>query len=73
MLWKKLGEEESSRFHPLIKLFACNMDGKQCTFYIEKKKRFCSFMCKPGTDKCGNHPDEQQGSQRVPCPIDPQQ
>lgn len=45
-----------------------------CSFWLAKKKRFCTNQAKPGYCFCGNHvPEEALGFKRVPCPVDPSQ
>jgi CCCH zinc finger in TRM13 protein len=47
-------------------------NGKEkCKFWVVKKKRFCKFDAKTGSDYCGNHLVD--GVLRVPCPLDPGQ
>ena len=41
---------------------------EKCSWYNEKKRRYCRFVAKPGTKFCGNH---MPGTTRVPCPINP--
>ena len=43
-------------------------DPEKCSWYNEKKRRFCGFAAKAGTKFCGNH---LPGARRVPCPINP--
>ncbi|KAK9901520.1 hypothetical protein WJX75_000124 [Coccomyxa subellipsoidea] len=44
---------------------------KRCQHFLQEKMRFCSFQCKAGFDRCGNHISGTGAAQRVPCPIDP--
>jgi hypothetical protein len=45
-----------------------------CTFWLLKKRRFCTNRAKPGHSFCGNHlPDAALVKKRVPCPADPSQ
>lgn len=53
----------------------------RCGFYVQRKKRFCKMMLKPGHQYCGEHTplpvtEHEIGSKpiselRVPCPYDP--
>jgi len=52
-----------------------------CGFYVQRKKRFCRMIVKPGAQYCGEHqplPSTEQelgmkpiSQLRVPCPYDP--
>lgn len=43
----------------------------RCAFWMERKRKYCSFRPIAGITFCGNHrPD---GAKRVPCPVDPGQ
>jgi hypothetical protein len=45
-----------------------------CTFWLPKKRRFCTNRAKPGHAFCGNHlPEAALLKKRVPCPADPSQ
>jgi len=56
-------------------------DPGRCGFYVQRKKRFCRMVVKPGAQYCGEHTplppaDSQLGGKsandlRVPCPYDP--
>ena len=44
----------------------------KCQFYLDKHKRYCSFLVKQGELYCGNHLHIATGKdERVPCPLDP--
>ncbi|KAK3264056.1 hypothetical protein CYMTET_27186 [Cymbomonas tetramitiformis] len=43
-------------------------DGR-CGFFMEKKRRYCSFRPRPGSKFCGNH--DPDSGERIPCPLDP--
>lgn len=53
----------------------------QCGFYVQRKKRFCRMVVKPGAQYCGEHTplpstEQELGMKpicelRVPCPYDP--
>jgi len=56
-------------------------DPGQCGFYVQRKKRFCRMVVKPGAQYCGEHTplpatEQELGMKpiselRVPCPYDP--
>ena len=48
----------------------CQREGK-CTFWLQKKNRFCNFNSVPGAKFCGNHGGAPLNRKRIPCPIDP--
>lgn len=49
-------------------------DQTGCTFWLLRKRRFCTNRAKPGHTFCGNHlPDAALVKKRVPCPADPSQ
>ncbi|XP_076028059.1 tRNA:m(4)X modification enzyme TRM13 homolog isoform X2 [Genypterus blacodes] len=44
----------------------------RCSFYVEKKKRFCKMIVGTGRKFCGEHGNmEEGGSRRIVCPLDP--
>lgn len=54
---------------------AHNLPGKTCTFFVERKKRYCKMLVKEGNLHCGQHliVDNQESNlrKRIPCPLDP--
>ncbi|XP_054644478.1 tRNA:m(4)X modification enzyme TRM13 homolog [Dunckerocampus dactyliophorus] len=43
----------------------------RCSFYVEKKKRFCKMVVAKGRRFCGEHATmEEGGSRRIVCPLD---
>ncbi|XP_035033066.2 tRNA:m(4)X modification enzyme TRM13 homolog isoform X2 [Hippoglossus stenolepis] len=44
-----------------------------CSFFLEKKKRFCKMMVSRGRRFCGEHATMEEGSssRRIVCPLDP--
>lgn len=56
-------------------------DPGKCGFYVQRKKRFCRMVVKPGAQYCGEHTplpvtESEIGAKpmselRVPCPYDP--
>ncbi|KAF7654741.1 hypothetical protein LDENG_00065640 [Lucifuga dentata] len=51
---------------------AAPMPGR-CSFYVEKKKRFCKMIVGNGKKFCGEHGNMEEGSssRRIVCPLDP--
>ncbi|KAM9848987.1 tRNA:m(4)X modification enzyme TRM13 homolog [Aulostomus maculatus] len=45
----------------------------RCSFFVEKKNRFCKMIVAKGKKFCGEHAtmEEGGGSRRVTCPLDP--
>ncbi|XP_034386050.1 tRNA:m(4)X modification enzyme TRM13 homolog isoform X2 [Cyclopterus lumpus] len=43
----------------------------RCGFFLEKKKRFCKMIVARGKVFCGEHAAMEEGSSRIPCPLDP--
>ncbi|XP_053179081.1 tRNA:m(4)X modification enzyme TRM13 homolog [Scomber japonicus] len=53
-----------------------NRPGKlpgRCSFFVEKKNRFCKMIVGKGKTFCGEHStvEEGSGSRRIVCPLDP--
>lgn len=48
-----------------------------CNYYVQKKKRYCTFQVKPGERFCPMHSSNIQTKyrerKRIPCPLDPNQ
>ncbi|KAM8930632.1 tRNA:m(4)X modification enzyme TRM13 homolog [Pelodytes ibericus] len=46
----------------------------RCSYYVQRKKRFCKMIVSEGKRYCGEHAqdgEEQNSRKRVPCPLDP--
>ncbi|CAK6981282.1 tRNA:m(4)X modification enzyme TRM13 homolog [Scomber scombrus] len=53
-----------------------NRPGKlpgRCSFFVEKKNRYCKMIVGKGKTYCGEHAamEEGSGSRRIVCPLDP--
>jgi len=85
----KMEKNEPSSVQPTSKKQEKECSGKviqrpeagKCGFYVQRKKRFCRMVVKPGAQYCGEHTplpvtEHEIGSKpiselRVPCPYDP--
>ncbi|KAM9378990.1 tRNA:m(4)X modification enzyme TRM13 homolog [Phaethornis superciliosus] len=47
----------------------------RCSYFVERKKRFCKMIPAPGKRFCGEHgqQEEENERKRIPCPLDPKQ
>ncbi|XP_021545747.1 tRNA:m(4)X modification enzyme TRM13 homolog [Neomonachus schauinslandi] len=48
--------------------------GGRCSYYVEKKKRFCRMVVAAGKRFCGEHAgaaEEENARKRILCPLDP--
>ncbi|KAF6718742.1 tRNA:m(4)X modification enzyme TRM13-like [Oryzias melastigma] len=45
----------------------------RCSFFVERKKRFCKMMVRKGQRFCGEHANAAEGGsiRRIVCPLDP--
>ncbi|XP_039623218.1 tRNA:m(4)X modification enzyme TRM13 homolog isoform X1 [Polypterus senegalus] len=47
----------------------------RCSFYVDRKKRFCKMIVAHGKTVCGEHMSavrkEEGNRKRIPCPLDP--
>ncbi|XP_029473295.1 tRNA:m(4)X modification enzyme TRM13 homolog isoform X2 [Rhinatrema bivittatum] len=49
----------------------------RCTFFVQRKKRFCKMVVGEGKSLCGEHAntapgnDDENNRKRIPCPLDP--
>uniref|UniRef100_A0A3P8XCV1 tRNA:m(4)X modification enzyme TRM13 n=1 Tax=Esox lucius TaxID=8010 RepID=A0A3P8XCV1_ESOLU len=46
----------------------------RCSFYVEKKKRYCKMIVGSGKSYCGEHAnagEKESENKRIPCPLDP--
>ncbi|XP_019357229.1 PREDICTED: tRNA:m(4)X modification enzyme TRM13 homolog isoform X1 [Gavialis gangeticus] len=50
-----------------------NPEPGRCSYFVERKKRFCRMTPAPGRRFCGEHGqyEEENDRKRIPCPLDP--
>ncbi|XP_063284489.1 tRNA:m(4)X modification enzyme TRM13 homolog [Pelobates fuscus] len=46
----------------------------RCSYFVQRKRRFCKMVVSEGKRLCGEHAqhgEEQNSRKRIPCPLDP--